>query len=140
MNAHFLIIGYLFFWNIIGVDPPPAPLPPIGRLVLLIAAIALHGFFGVIVMGSSNPLGGTWFQDVTPGWLTSGIADQQLAGGIAWAIAEVPMLFVLVILGLQWSRRDRIQARQQERSGRSDEDLARYNEFLKQMGATTRRP
>lgn len=139
MNAHFLIGGYLFFWNIIGVDPPPNPLPPFGRLGLLIAAIAIHGFFGVIVMGSNSPLGGTWFTDVTPSWLTSSVTDQQVAGGVAWAISEIPMLFVLVILGLQWAKSDSRKAKQDERSGRSDQNLSDYNEMLGKLGAPTRR-
>jgi len=139
MTAHFLIAGYLFFWNIIGVDPPPNPLPPPGKLGLLIAAIAIHGFFGVIVMGSSGPLGGSWFSDVSPSWLSSSLADQQVAGGVAWAISEVPMLFVLVILGLQWARSDSRKANQDERSGRSERDLSEYNEMLSKLGAPTDR-
>ena len=137
MNAHFLVAGYLFFWNIIGVDPPPSPLPPFGRLGLLIAAIAIHGFFGVIVMGSNSPLGGTWFTDVTPTWLTSSVSDQQVAGGIAWAISEIPMLFVLIVLGLQWARSDSRKAKQDERSGRSDQQLNDYNAMLSNLGAPT---
>ena len=137
MNAHFLIIGYLFFWNIIGIDPPPTQIPPVAKLGLLIAAIALHGFFGVIVMGSSVQIGGTWFFDVAPSWLASGSSDQQLAGGVAWAISEIPLLFVLIVLGLQWARGDARKARQKERSGQADDELASYNEMLNKMGAPT---
>lgn len=136
MNAHFLIAGYLFFWNIIGVDPPPNPLPPIGRLGLLIGAIAIHGFFGVIVMGSNSPLGGSWFTDAAPSWLTSSVSDQQTAGGIAWAISEIPMLFVLLILGLQWAKSDARKARQDDRSGKSQTDLDDYNQMLGKLGGS----
>jgi putative copper resistance protein D len=139
MNAHFLIIGYLFFWNIIGIDPTPTPIPSVAKLGLLIGAIALHGFFGVIVMGSSTQIGGSWFFDVAPSWLASSTSDQQLAGGLAWAISEVPLLFVLIVLGLQWARGDAKRARQKERSGQADDELASYNEMLHKMGAPTER-
>ncbi|HXV93810.1 MAG TPA: cytochrome c oxidase assembly protein, partial [Pseudonocardia sp.] len=32
MNVHFLIVGLLFFWPLIGVDPSPRRLPPAARL------------------------------------------------------------------------------------------------------------
>ena len=40
MNVHFLIVGYLYYSLIIGVDRPPRPLPHIGKLGYVLAAMA----------------------------------------------------------------------------------------------------
>ncbi len=37
MNAHFLLVGYAYFWPIIGVDPSPRKLPPLGKIGLLMS-------------------------------------------------------------------------------------------------------
>ncbi|MGO1850794.1 cytochrome c oxidase assembly protein, partial [Microbacterium sp.] len=50
MNVHFLIVGYLYYSLIIGVDRPPRPLPHIGKLGYVLAAMPFHAFFGVILM------------------------------------------------------------------------------------------
>ena len=50
MIAHFLISGYLFVMSLIGADPVPYRLPYPGRLITLIAVMALHAFFGIAIM------------------------------------------------------------------------------------------
>jgi putative copper resistance protein D len=48
MNAHFLLVGYLYYWVIIGVDPTPRRLPHIVKLGILLAAVPFH--MGISVM------------------------------------------------------------------------------------------
>jgi cytochrome c oxidase assembly factor CtaG len=43
--------GYLFYWVVIGVDPTPRPIPPLGKLGMVFASLPLHAFFGVVLMG-----------------------------------------------------------------------------------------
>ena len=50
MWLHFLLVGYLFFWPIIGVDRSPRPLPHVARLALLLASMPFHAFFGVVLL------------------------------------------------------------------------------------------
>ena len=37
MNLHFVLVGYLFFWPLIGVDAAPHRLPHLGRLAVMLA-------------------------------------------------------------------------------------------------------
>ena len=46
MNLHFLLVGALFFWPLIGVDPSPRRLPPAVRLGIVFASVPFHAFFG----------------------------------------------------------------------------------------------
>src|SRR5699024_585666 len=61
MNLHFLIIGYLYFSLIIGVDKGPVELPYIGKLGLAFAAMPFHAFFGVILMMTAEPIAQQYF-------------------------------------------------------------------------------
>ncbi len=54
MNLHFLLSGYLFYWVVIGIDPTPRPIPPVGKLGMVFASLPLHAFFGVVLMGTST--------------------------------------------------------------------------------------
>jgi cytochrome c oxidase assembly factor CtaG len=46
MNAYFLVIGYAYYWLIVGIDAAPRELPYLGKLGLLLAAMPFHAFSG----------------------------------------------------------------------------------------------
>lgn len=128
MDAHFVLAGYLFFWNILGVDPSPRKVPDVLRLGLVFAAAVFHGIFGFITFSSDTQLGGGWFGEIKPSWLQNQIADQQLGGGIAWGFGELPTIFVLAILVYQWASRDERLAKRV-----TDKEIDDYNDYLKSL-------
>ncbi|WP_018654939.1 bifunctional copper resistance protein CopD/cytochrome c oxidase assembly protein [Actinomadura flavalba] len=138
MEVHFLAVGALFFWVLVGVDPAPRRLPYPARIMLLFVTMPFHAFFGLALMNLGAPLAPTWYGAVQPDWVASTLDDQHTGGAIAWAFGEIPTLVVLVILGLQWFFDDQRQARRQDRradraeaSGNTDDDdLAAYNAHL----------
>ncbi|GAA4921374.1 putative copper resistance protein D [Actinomycetospora succinea] len=140
MNIHFLLVGLIFFWPIVGIDPSPRQLPPVGRLGLLFVAIPLHAFFGIAVMTSATVIGSGFYQQLEMPWIDR-LADQTAGGGLAWATGEVPMLIVLIALLVQWSRADERTARREDRRADrdGDRDLEAYNAMLRSL-ATTGRP
>ncbi|OLR89615.1 copper resistance protein CopD [Actinokineospora bangkokensis] len=140
MNAHFLLVGYIFYWPVIGVDPAPNRLPHLGRLGLVFASMPFHAFFGVIIMGMDTVVGLTFYQSLGLTWNADLVGDQRLGGGIAWASGEIPLLLVLIALLAQWSRADEREARRTDRrvdEGGSD-DLEAYNAMLRQMARDKR--
>jgi cytochrome c oxidase assembly factor CtaG len=128
MDLHFILVGYVFFWTIIGKDPSPHKISDPARLGLVFLAAVFHGFFGFIVSSSTSPLGGGWFMQVAPDWLADPIADQQLGGSIAWGFGEIPTVVVLIILLFQWAKRD---AKIAKRFTQADTDA--YNEYLSEL-------
>jgi len=44
MEVHFLAVGLLFFWVLVGVDPQPRQVPPLLKVVVLFAGMALHAY------------------------------------------------------------------------------------------------
>ncbi|MCA1189002.1 MULTISPECIES: cytochrome c oxidase assembly protein [unclassified Saccharopolyspora] len=131
MNVHFVLVGYLYYWTVIGVDPAPKPLPHLGRLGMVFAVMPFHAFFGVIVMGMNDVIAENFYRTLDLPWAQDLLADQKLGGGIAWAAGEAPLVVVLIALLTQWYRHDARVARRADRSG--DEELAAYNAMLAKL-------
>jgi putative copper resistance protein D len=132
MNLHFLVGGYLFYSLVIGVDHPPRPLPHIGKLGLVLAAMPFHAFFGVVVMTSSTIIAETFYQYIDAPWMTNLAGDQYLGGGIAWSAGELPLIVVVIALVTQWSKQDSRFAKRTDRHLDSglDDTFDAYNDML----------
>ena len=135
MNLHFLLTGYLFYWVVIGVDPTPRPIPPLGKVGMVFASLPLHAFFGVVLMSTNSVLGESFYKSLQLYWHTDLLGDQKLGGGIAWSAGEVPLVIVMIALLVQWTRSDRRTAKRLDRAADRDEDadLAAYNRMLAEM-------
>lgn len=133
MNVHFLLSGYVFYWVVIGIDPTPRPLPPLGKLAMVFASLPLHAFFGVVLMGMNSVIAEGFYRSLQLPWQTDLLADQKLGGGIAWSAGEVPLVVVMLALLIQWTRSDRRTAKRLDRAADRDEDadLAAYNNMLR---------
>lgn len=134
MHVHFIGVGSLYFWPIIGADPMPRRLPHFGRFLLLFASVPFHAFFGVIVMMSSTVIGASWYQTLSLPWVDIA-ADQNLGGGIAWGAGELPTVIVLIALVFSWWRADTREARRADRRADegADAELEAYNAHLARL-------
>ncbi|HEV2638292.1 MAG TPA: cytochrome c oxidase assembly protein [Actinocrinis sp.] len=131
MLVHFLMVGLLFFWPIMGVDPAPHRSPYVIRILELFAAMPFHAFFGIAVMMSSSLIT-TAFAHPPAAWGVDPFDDQNTAGALAWGFGELPTLIVLLVLFAQWRKSDEREAvrkdRQADRDG--DSELNDYNDYL----------
>jgi cytochrome c oxidase assembly factor CtaG len=120
---------------VIGIDPTPRKLPPVGRLAMVFASMPFHAFFGVVLMSMANVIGAIFYRSLALPWVTDALSDQRLGGGIAWAAGEVPLLVVVVALLVQWARQDEREARRRDRRADADgeAELTAYNAMLRQM-------
>lgn len=135
MVAHFLITGYLFVQSLIGIDPVPYRLPYPFRLVLLLGTMAFHAFFGLSIMVGSGLLLADWYGAM--GWGTDALTDQQLGGGIAWSIGEIPTVALAITVAIQWARSDAKETKRRDRhADRTGEaELEAYNAQLAAIAA-----
>jgi putative copper resistance protein D len=133
MMVHFLGTGYLFSSVLIGVDPlahrPAYPM----RLILLLATMAFHAFFGVALMQGTALLAPDWFSQITPG--ADLLANQQQGGDIAWGIGEFPTILLVLGVAIGWSRSDTRENRRIDRKAARDGDaeLTEYNAMLQRL-------
>ena len=95
MAIHFLIVGYLFVWSLIGIDPGPARPPYPLRVVVLLITMAFHAMFGVSLMASTTLLAPTWWHALGRADDAALVADQQTGGAIAWAAGDLPSLLLM---------------------------------------------
>ncbi|HRN28606.1 MAG TPA: cytochrome c oxidase assembly protein, partial [Terrimesophilobacter sp.] len=135
MIVHFLGSGYLFAQALIGVDPAPYRAPYPLRLLVLLATMAFHAFFGLALVTGEGLLLADWFGAMGRDWGPSALADQQLGGAITWSVGEVPTLFLAIALALAWSSSDDKEAKRLDRKADrdGDADLKAYNEMLQRM-------
>ncbi|MHB1235796.1 MAG: cytochrome c oxidase assembly protein, partial [Microbacteriaceae bacterium] len=136
MVAHFLISGYLFVQALIGVDPVPKRASYPIRLLVLLATMGFHAFFGVALMTGTGLLLANWYGAM--GWPDgfSALADQQAGGGIAWSVGEIPTVILAVIVAVMWSRSDERASRRLDRAAdrSGGAELADYNDMLARLG------
>ncbi|MDT9684396.1 cytochrome c oxidase assembly protein [Streptomyces sp. TRM76323] len=131
MMVHFLAVGLVFFWPIMGVDPGPHRPGYVMRMLELFAGMPFHAFFGIALMMASEPMVGTYANP--PASLgVDALSDQNAAGGIAWAFSEIPSVVVLVALLYQWYRSEQRAAKRSDRAADRDGDkeLEAYNAYL----------
>ncbi|MBB1244940.1 cytochrome c oxidase assembly protein [Streptomyces durbertensis] len=139
MMVHFLAVGLVFFWPIMGVDPGPHRPGHIMRMLELFASMPFHAFFGIALMMASEPMIGT-YQNPPASLGVDALADQSAAGGIAWAFSEIPSVIVLIALIYQWYHSEQRQARRKDRAADRDGDkeLAAYNAYLTSLNSGSR--
>jgi len=137
MSVHFLLVGYLYYWVIIGVDPGPRRVPPMVKLGLLLAALPFHAFFGLALMNSHELLAPDYYRKLALPWVGDLVADQRVGGAIAWGATEMPILIVLIALLAQWAKADDRENRRSDRhkDAVGDSELEAYNTMLAGMAA-----
>ncbi|MGL4305021.1 MAG: cytochrome c oxidase assembly protein [Mycobacteriaceae bacterium] len=140
MNIHFLLSGYIFYWVVIGVDPAPRNLPPVGKLGMVFASLPFHAFFGITLMSMDTVLGETFYRSLGLHWHTDLLGDQRLGGGIAWSTGEMPLVLVILALLVQWSKTDRRTAKRVDRAADNDHDadLAAHNAMFAELARRDR--
>ncbi|KDQ65854.1 cytochrome c oxidase assembly protein [Streptomyces halstedii] len=136
MMVHFLAVGLVFFWPIMGVDPGPHRPGYVMRMLELFAGMPFHAFFGIALMMGSAPMVGTYMNPPSSLGIDA-LSDQSAAGGIAWAFSEIPSVLVLIALVFQWYRSEQRTARRSDRAADRDGDkeLNAYNAYLASLQA-----
>ncbi|MCA0180452.1 MAG: cytochrome c oxidase assembly protein [Actinobacteria bacterium] len=134
LEVLFLVSGVLFTVPVLSVDPLPRRQNHAGRLLDVFGEMALHAFFGVIVMMAATPLVAA-FANPPASWNVDPIADQQLAGALAWSYGEFPNLIIVLILLHAWylsdTKRSRIADERADKEGTPELDS--YNAYLESL-------
>jgi putative copper resistance protein D len=105
-------------------------------LVILLATMAFHAFFGLAIMSGTGLLLADWYGAMGREWGPSAIADQQAGGGIAWGVGEVPTVILAIVVALMWARSDERESKRFDRKADRDGDaeLTEYNAMLAKRG------
>lgn len=117
LHAHFLLVGSLFFWPLLGIDPLPGRRSHPFRMLLVALTLPFHAFLGIAVMSVTSDGAGLLAPEhylaLHP--LSEAVFQQQLGGGLLWASGDlVGLLFVGVLL-TQWMRASEREAAREDR-------------------------
>ena len=61
MHVHLVLVGSLFFWPLMGIDPVPGRVAYPFRMLLVVMTLPFHAFLGVTIMGASTLIGEEWY-------------------------------------------------------------------------------
>lgn len=119
MHIHLVLVGTLFFWPLMGVDPVPGRVSHPFRVLLTLMTLPFHAFLGVTIMGQETLIGGEHYLALREGpmgsWLPPVLDDQHLAGGILWASGDLIGVLFFAVLFTQWVRSSMQEARREDR-------------------------
>lgn len=114
MHLHFILVGCLFFWPLLGIDPLPGRWPYPARALLMLLSTPFHAVLGLTIMQAKSLLAGGYYPALRLAWADP-FSDQRVAGGILWAGGEVVSVTMLAVLVVQWMRSSEREARRIDR-------------------------
>ncbi|MFN8148807.1 MAG: cytochrome c oxidase assembly protein [Candidatus Nanopelagicales bacterium] len=140
MNAGFLLVGVVFYWVMIGIDPGPQRPPFMARFVIMVIVMALHSFFAVVMMSTTSVVAEAFYRSLQRPYALDLLADQHVGAMIGWGSGDIPMIIVMGAMFVQWVRADEREARRSDtaqeqaaRTGEGTDELADYNAYLAEL-------
>jgi cytochrome c oxidase assembly factor CtaG len=119
MHIHLVLVGTLFFWPLMGIDPVPGRVSYPFRVLLVLMTLPFHAFLGVTIMGQTTLIGEEHYLALREGpmgaWLPPMLEDQHLAGGILWATGDLIGVVFFGVLFTQWVRSSMKEATREDR-------------------------
>ncbi len=141
MVFHFVASGYIFAQMLIGVDPQRhRPVYPL-RLIIVLATMAFHAFFGLSLIMGTGLLVPEWYGAMGREWGADPLSDQQTGGEIAWSLGEIPTLLLAILIAIGWSREGDRESKRLDRQADRDNDqaLREYNDMLAARASADKR-
>jgi len=133
LQVFFLASGLLFILPILSTGPLPVRQSNLGRFFDIFLEMPLHVFIGVILMMAPRPLTDT-FANPPAAWNVDPVADQGIAGALAWSYGEPVALLTTLIFAVRWRRDEEAESSKREADvERDDAELAAYNAFLREL-------
>lgn len=115
VHLHLLIVGCLFFWPVIGVDPLPRRLNYGIKILYLMLAVPFHTVLGMALESQTTP--------IAP---HISLYDLHVGAAMMWVSGEAIGLIGTIAVFIQWLRADERQARRNDRvnEAAADQQLA----------------
>jgi len=114
LHLHFVAVGCLFFWPLVGVDPVPGRVGFPFRLLTIFLTLPFHAFLGVTMMGMTSLIAAEHYRSLDLAWVDP-VADQERAGAILWGSGDVIGLLFFGVLFVQWVRASQREAAREDR-------------------------
>jgi len=124
LHAHFVLVGCIFFWPLIGVDPVPGRVPHPMRVLVLVTTLPIHVVLGLTIMSERSLIAAEHYNSLALPWIDP-LLDQRVGGGLLWASGDLIGLLMLGAAVFQWKRASDREALREDRRLDRLEELAR---------------
>jgi putative copper resistance protein D len=115
LHLHFVTVGALLMWPMVGADPVPGRLAYPLRTLVMFLMLPFHAILGISLMSANRLIGEDWYLAFERVWPPSPLADQYLAGAIMWGSGDFTVVLMLVALFVQWFAHSQREARREDR-------------------------
>jgi len=106
IHLHMVVVGCLFVWPVIGIDPLPRRMSYGFRMLFLLLTMPFHTILGMALMSQSTR--------IAPG---IGLTDLHTGGALLWVSGEfLGLLGTMAVFG-QWLRTEERAAKRNDRLG-----------------------
>ena len=105
-HALYLVVGYLFFLPILGSEPIRWRLSYPIRFVMLVVAMPVDTFTGLVLGTENTPMKG--MTEARPAGSAGPVADLHAGGAVMWIGGDAIMLGFMMLVFLMWAHADRV--------------------------------
>ncbi len=105
-HALYLLVGYLFFLPILGTEPIRWRLSYPIRFVMLVVAMPVDTFTGLVLGTENTPIKGMTV--MRPRGSAGPVADLHAGGAVMWIGGDAIMLGFMMLVFVMWAHADRV--------------------------------
>jgi cytochrome c oxidase assembly factor CtaG len=114
-HVHFVLIGFLFYWSLLGIDPVPHRPPFVFRFMLVVGMAPIHIVLGIPIMMMDSLFAADFYLELGRTWGPSPVDDQSMGGAILWGFGDLSAAALIGAFCRQWSRSEERVARRVDR-------------------------
>jgi putative copper resistance protein D len=115
VHLHFIVVGTLFFWVAIGLDPAVHRISYGTRLLIVLLTIPFHAFLGVALMNTAQSLAPSFDATQAREGQPPVLEDQHAGGAVMWTFGDLVGLAAGGVIALQWFHHEERRTRRLDR-------------------------
>lgn len=115
MHLHFVAVGFLFYWALLGVDPTVHRMRFSLKMLLVIGMGPLHILLGIPIMMTDSVFAADFYLSLSRDWGPPVLRDQNIGGAILWGFGDVAAVALIGAFVRQWYASDQRVAHRTDR-------------------------
>jgi putative membrane protein len=120
VHLHFFLVGSIFFWAVIGLDPVAWRIPYAFRLGLVLLTVPFHAFLGLALSTGNHPIAADYYASHPLPLGVDALTDQHTGAGIMWLVGDAIGLIAGTVVLAQWmAHEDRANRRAEDAEDRA---------------------
>jgi len=101
-----MVLGFVFFWTLLRVDPVPKAYSYAVSMWITGAEVIGDAFFGLAVIADQNLIGAGYYHALARPFGPPQATDQVIGGGVLWILGDLVGLPFLAAQLIQFMRED----------------------------------